>query len=80
MAFSYKVFIKIIAKEAGVSYSTVSKAIYNSPLISQDVRWINGLYTKRFGSEFTIHPAEFGRTGITTISDPFFVDGVNRVK
>ena len=87
MAFSYRVSIKDIAKAAGVSYSTVSRALHNSPLISLEVREqiqrIAGSmgYTPNALAQ-SLQSKQTNSVGlvITTISDPFFADVVNGVE
>lgn len=87
MAFSYRVSIKDIAKVAGVSYSTVSRALHDSPLISQEMREqiqkIAGSmgYTPNALAQ-SLQSKQTNSVGlvITTISDPFFADVVNGVE
>jgi LacI family transcriptional regulator/LacI family repressor for deo operon, udp, cdd, tsx, nupC, and nupG len=82
-----RVSIKDIARKAGVSYSTVSRALNNNPLISQEVRsrvqalaqsmgyspnaLAQGLLSRRTHSIGVI---------ITTVSDRFFVDVLKGVE
>ena len=82
-----RVSIKDIARVAGVSYSTVSRALNNNPLISQEVRsrvqtlaqsmgyspnaLAQGLLSRRTHSIGVI---------ITTVSDRFFVDVLKGVE
>jgi DNA-binding LacI/PurR family transcriptional regulator len=82
-----RVSIKDIARVAGVSYSTVSRALNNNPLISQEVRsrvqalaqsmgyspnaLAQGLLSRRTHSIGVI---------ITTVSDRFFVDVLRGVE
>jgi len=82
-----RVSIKDIARIAGVSYSTVSRALNNNPLISQEVRsrvqtlaqsmgyspnaLAQGLLSRRTHSIGVI---------ITTVSDRFFVDVLKGVE
>lgn len=87
MSFSYRVSIKDIAKAAGVSYSTVSRALHDSPLISIEVReQIQKLagsmgYTPNALAQ-SLQSKQTNSVGlvITTISDPFFADVVNGVE
>lgn len=83
---SRQVSIKDIARAAGVSYSTVSRALNDSTLISEDVRRrIRSLaqqmgYTPN-GLAQSLHSRRTNSIGviITTIGDPFFVDVVQGV-
>ncbi len=76
-----RVSIKDIARAAGVSYSTVSRALNDNPAISQEVRTrIQDLaqamgYTPNALAQglLTSQTHSIGLV-ITTISDPFFVD------
>jgi DNA-binding LacI/PurR family transcriptional regulator len=76
-----RVSIKDIARAAGVSYSTVSRALNDNPAISQEVRTrIQGLaLTMGYTPNALAQGLLSRRTNsiglvITTISDPFFVD------
>ncbi|HEY3344859.1 MAG TPA: LacI family DNA-binding transcriptional regulator [Anaerolineaceae bacterium] len=76
-----RVSIKDIARAAGVSYSTVSRALNDNPAISQEVRGrIQGLaqtmgYTPNALAQGLLsHRTHSIGLVITTISDPFFVD------
>ncbi len=81
MAISYRVSIKDIARAAGVSYSTVSRALNDSPLISQLVRDNIRQIAKSMGYTpnalaQSLHSHQTNSVGlvITTIADPFFAD------
>ncbi len=82
-----RVSIKDIARTAGVSYSTVSRALNDNPLISQEVRArIHGIaqqmgYTPNALAQGLV-ARQTNTIGlvITTISDPFFVDVVKGVE
>lgn len=87
MAFSYRVSIKDIAKAAGVSYSTVSRALHDSPLISQEVRVqiqkiaeSMGYTPNALAQSLQSHQTNSVGLLITTISDPFFADVVHGVE
>lgn len=87
MAFSYRVSIKDIAKAAGVSYSTVSRALHDSPLISQEVRaqiqkiaGSMGYTPNALAQSLQSHQTNSVGLLITTISDPFFADVVHGVE
>jgi LacI family transcriptional regulator/LacI family repressor for deo operon, udp, cdd, tsx, nupC, and nupG len=87
MAISYRVSIKDIAKAAGVSFSTVSRALNDSPLISQAVRDHVQEIAKSMGYTpnalaQSLHSQQTNSVGlvITTIADPFFADIVHGVE
>jgi DNA-binding LacI/PurR family transcriptional regulator len=87
MAISYRVSIKDIAKAAGVSYSTVSRALNDSPLISQPVRDHVQEIAKSMGytpnalaQSLQSHQTNSVGLVITTIADPFFADIVHGVE
>ncbi|HWU38817.1 MAG TPA: LacI family DNA-binding transcriptional regulator, partial [Candidatus Acidoferrum sp.] len=82
-----QVSIKDIAREAGVSFSTVSRALNDNPLISQEVRTRIQTLAREMG--YTPNALAQGLQSrmtfaiglvITTISDPFFVDVVKGVE
>ncbi len=87
MRFGQRVSIKDIAKEAGVSYSTVSRALNNSQLISVEVRE----RVQAIAREMGYTPNALAQSlqsrlthsiglVITTISDPFFMEVVKGVE
>ncbi len=87
MAHVNRVSIKDIAKIAGVSYSTVSRALHNNTLISLEVRE----HIQKIAASMGYTPNALAqslqsrRTNsvgvvITTISDPFFADVVHGVE
>lgn len=87
MAFYYRVSIKDIAKAAGVSYSTVSRALHDSPLISLEVRQqiqkiadSMGYSPNALAQSLQSHQTNSVGLLITTISDPFFADVVHGVE
>lgn len=87
MAISYRVSIKDIAKAAGVSYSTVSRALNDSPLISQNVRdniheiaRSMGYTPNALAQSLQSHQTNSVGLVITTIADPFFADIVHGVE
>jgi DNA-binding LacI/PurR family transcriptional regulator len=87
MPFSYRVSIKDIAKAAGVSYSTVSRALHDSTLISEEVRLeirkiaVSMGYTPNaLAQSLQSHQTNSVGLVITTISDPFFADVVHGVE
>jgi len=87
MTAASRVSIKDIAKAAGVSYSTVSRALNDSPLISQEVRdRIQELAQSMGYTPNALAQSLLSRLThsiglvITTISDPFFVDVVKGVE
>jgi LacI family transcriptional regulator/LacI family repressor for deo operon, udp, cdd, tsx, nupC, and nupG len=87
MANTNRVSIKDIAKIAGVSYSTVSRALHNNPLISQEVRENiqNIAVSMGYTPNALAQSLQSRRTNsvgvvITTISDPFFADVVHGVE
>lgn len=76
-----------IAEAAGVSHSTVSRALRNSPLISQDVRdSIRAIATRMGYVPNVVAQSLQGRRTrsigvlVTTISDPFFADVVGGIE
>jgi DNA-binding LacI/PurR family transcriptional regulator len=82
-----RVSIKDIAKVAGVSYSTVSRALNNNPLISQDVRTrvqsialSMGYSPNALAQGLLSHRTHSIGVIITTISDRFFVDVLKGVE
>lgn len=87
MPISYRVSIKDIAKTAGVSYSTVSRALNDNPLISQSVRDNIREIAKSMGytpnalaQSLQSHQTNSVGLVITTIADPFFADIVHGVE
>lgn len=87
MRLSRRVSIKDIAKAAGVSYSTVSRALNESPLIRQEVRERIQSMAQTMGyspnalaqSLQSLRSKSIGLI-ITNISDPFFADVVQGVE
>jgi DNA-binding LacI/PurR family transcriptional regulator len=82
-----RVSIKDIAKVAGVSYSTVSRALNNNPLISQEVRnrvqaiaVSMGYSPNALAQGLLSHRTHSIGVIITTISDRFFVDVLKGVE
>jgi LacI family transcriptional regulator/LacI family repressor for deo operon, udp, cdd, tsx, nupC, and nupG len=82
-----RVSIKDIARAAGVSYSTVSRALHDSPLIRPEVRQRIQDLARRMG--YTPNALAQGLQArlthsiglvITTVADPFFVDVVQGVE
>ena len=80
-AVTHRVSIKDIAKAAGVSFSTVSRALNDNPLISQDVRMRIQALAQAMGYSpnalaQSLHSPYSHSIGlvITTIADPFFAD------
>lgn len=82
-----RISIKDIARIAGVSYSTVSRALHDSSLISEEVR----VRIKNLASTMGYTPNAVAQSLqsrlthsigliITTISDPFFMDVVSGVE
>lgn len=76
-----------IAQAAGVSHSTVSRALRNSPLISQDVRDNIRAIATRMGyvPNLVAQSLQGSRTRsigvlVTTISDPFFADVIGGIE
>ncbi|NLO84715.1 MAG: LacI family transcriptional regulator [Clostridiales bacterium] len=59
-----KTTIKDIAREAGVSPSTVSRALHNNPRISEDVR----IKIKRIAKEMDFHPNQMARSLVSRTS------------
>jgi DNA-binding LacI/PurR family transcriptional regulator len=87
MTAASRVSIKDIAKAAGVSYSTVSRALNDSPLISQEVRsriqemaQTMGYTPNALAQSLLSRLTHSIGLVITTISDPFFVDVVKGVE
>mgnify|MGYP005814668103 CR=1 FL=1 len=82
-----RVSIKDIASQAGVSYSTVSRALNDNPAISQEVRFriqelarAMGYSPNALAQGLISHRTHSIGLVITTISDPFFVDVVRGVE
>jgi DNA-binding LacI/PurR family transcriptional regulator len=82
-----RVSIKDIAKVAGVSYSTVSRALNNNPLISLEVRTrvqalaqSMGYSPNALAQGLLSHRTHTIGVIITTISDHFFVDVLKGVE
>jgi len=82
-----RVSIKDIARAAGVSYSTVSRALHDNPLIRFEVRQRIQDLARRMG--YTPNALAQGLQSrlthsiglvITTVADPFFVDVVQGVE
>ncbi len=82
-----RISIKDVAREAGVSYSTVSRALNHSPLISEEVR----ARVQTLAQEMGYTPNALAQSlqsnrshsigvVITTISDPFFAGVVQGVE
>lgn len=76
-----------IAEAAGVSHSTVSRALRNSPLISQDVRDNIRAIATRMGyvPNLVAQSLQGSRTRsigvlVTTVSDPFFADVISGIE
>ena len=82
-----RVSIKDIARSAGVSFSTVSRALNDNPLISQEVRTRIQVLAREMGytpnalaQGLQSHQTNTIGLVLTTISDPFFVDVVKGVE
>src|SRR5512138_368450 len=82
-----RISIKDIARQAGVSYSTVSRALHDNPLISHEVRTRIQELAKSMGytpnalaQGLLSHRTDSIGMVITTISDPFFVDVLSGVE
>ncbi|HVN53690.1 MAG TPA: LacI family DNA-binding transcriptional regulator [Anaerolineaceae bacterium] len=82
-----RVSIKDIARSAGVSFSTVSRALNDNPLISQEVRARIQVLARELGYTpnalaQSLQSRQTNTIGLilTTISDPFFVDVVKGVE
>ena len=87
MPINRRISIKDIAREAGVSYSTVSRALNDSPLISEEVRVRIQHIARNLGytPNALAQSLQSNRSHsigviITTISDPFFADVVQGVE
>lgn len=87
MSISRRVSIKDIAKAAGVSYSTVSRALNDSDLISGEVRERIHRLAQEMGYSpnalaQSLHSIRSHSIGviITTVSDPFFAEVVQGVE
>ncbi len=81
------VSIKDIARAAGVSHSTVSRALRDSPLVSEETRARIQALAREMGytPDAIAQSLQAGRTFtigvvVTSIADPFFVDVVDGVE
>jgi LacI family transcriptional regulator/LacI family repressor for deo operon, udp, cdd, tsx, nupC, and nupG len=87
MPYARRVSIKDVAKVAGVSYSTVSRALNDNPVIRPEVRQRVQDLARSMGYSpnalaQSLHSRLTNSIGlvITTISDPFFTDVVQGVE
>jgi DNA-binding LacI/PurR family transcriptional regulator len=87
MPLEPRVSIKDIARTAGVSFSTVSRALHNSPLISEEVRTriqelarTMGYTPNALAQSLQARLTHSIGLIITTIADPFFMEVVSGVE
>jgi len=87
MPLEPRVSIKDIARAAGVSFSTVSRSLHNSPLISEEVRTriqelarTMGYTPNALAQSLQARLTHSIGLIITTIADPFFMEVVSGVE